>query len=89
LESFQVLCQRSGLTVDVPADVPILEALEDAGIPMMSACLEGICGTCEATVLAGTPDHRDSILTDAERTSGDIILTCVSRSHTDTLVLDL
>lgn len=56
---------------------------------MMSACLEGICGTCEATVLAGTPDHRDSILTDAERTSGDIILTCVSRSHTDTLVLDL
>jgi ferredoxin-NADP reductase len=89
LESFQVLCQRSGLRVDVPADVPILEALEDAGILMMSACLEGICGTCEATVLAGTPDHRDSILTDAERTSGDIILTCVSRSHSKTLVLDL
>jgi ferredoxin len=56
---------------------------------MMSACLEGICGTCEATVLAGTPDHRDSILTGAERASGGIILTCVSCSHSDTLVLDL
>jgi ferredoxin-NADP reductase len=89
LESFQVVCQRSELTVDVPADMSILEALEDADVPVSSACLEGICGTCEAAVLGGTPDHRDSMLTDAERASGEVILTCVSRSHTDTLVLDL
>lgn len=89
LDTFQVVCQRSGVTVEVAEDVPILEALEDADIPIMSSCLEGICGTCAATVLEGTPDHRDSMLTEAERASGNKILTCVSRSRSEKLVLDL
>jgi ferredoxin-NADP reductase len=89
LDTFHVVCQRSGVTVEVTEDVSILEALEDADIPIMSSCLEGICGTCEATVLEGTPDHRDSMLTDAERASGNKILTCVSRSRCEKLVLDL
>jgi ferredoxin-NADP reductase len=89
LDTFQVVCQRSGVTVEVSEGVSILDALEDADIPIMSSCLEGICGTCEATVLEGTPDHRDSMLTEAERTSGNKILTCVSRSRCEKLVLDL
>jgi ferredoxin-NADP reductase len=89
LESFQVVCQRSGVTVEVSEDTSILEALEEADIPILSSCLEGICGTCEATVLEGMPDHRDSMLTDAERASGNKILTCVSRSCSEKLVLDL
>jgi ferredoxin-NADP reductase len=89
LDTFQVVCQRSGVTVEVSEDTSILEALEDADIPIMSSCLEGICGTCEATVLEGTPDHRDSMLTEAERTTGNKLLTCVSRSCSEKLVLDL
>jgi ferredoxin-NADP reductase len=89
LDTFQVVCQRSGVTVEVSDETSILEALEDADIPILSSCLEGICGTCEARVLEGTPDHRDSMLTDAERASGDKILTCVSRSCSEKLVLDL
>jgi ferredoxin-NADP reductase len=89
LETFQVVCQRSAVTVEVSGETSILEALEDADIPILSSCLEGICGTCEATVLEGTPDHRDSMLTDAERACGNKILTCVSRSCSEKLVLDL
>jgi ferredoxin len=89
LDSFQVVCQRTGLTVEVGEDVSILEALEDADIPILSSCSEGICGTCEATVLEGVPDHRDSMLSAAERARGNVILTCVSRSRTEKLVLDL
>jgi ferredoxin-NADP reductase len=89
LETFQVVCQRSAVTVEVSGDTSILEALEDADVPILSSCLEGICGTCEATVLEGTPDHRDSMLTDAERDCGNKILTCVSRSCSEKLVLDL
>jgi len=89
LETFQVVCQRSGVTVEVSGETSILEALEDADVPILSSCLEGICGTCEAKVLEGTPDHRDSMLTDAERASGNKILTCVSRSCSEKLVLDL
>jgi ferredoxin-NADP reductase len=89
LESFQVVCQRSAVTLEVSGDTSILEALEDADIPILSSCLEGICGTCEAIVLEGAPDHRDSMLTDAERACGNKILTCVSRSRSEKLVLDL
>jgi ferredoxin-NADP reductase len=89
LGTFQVVCQRSGVTVEVSGETSILEALEDADVPILSSCLEGICGTCEAKVLEGTPDHRDSMLTDAERASGNKILTCVSRSCSEKLVLDL
>ena len=89
LDTFQVVCQRSAVTVDVSVDVSILEALEDADVPILSSCLDGVCGTCQATVVEGTPDHRDSMLTDAERASGNMILTCVSRSRTERLVLDL
>ena len=35
------------------------------------------------------PDHRDSILDDAERAADDCMFVCVSRSCTDRLVLDL
>jgi ferredoxin-NADP reductase len=89
LDTFQVVCQRSAVTVEVSGETSILEALEDADVPILSSCLEGICGTCEATVLEGTPDHRDSMLTDAERACGNKILTCVSRSCSEKLVLDL
>jgi ferredoxin-NADP reductase len=89
LDTFKVVCQRSAVTVEVSGETSILEALEDADVPILSSCLEGICGTCEAIVLEGTPDHRDSMLTDAERASGNKILTCVSRSCSEKLVLDL
>jgi len=56
---------------------------------VLSSCREGTCGTCETTVLAGEPDHRDSILDDAERDSADCMFICVSRSCSDRLVLDL
>ena len=41
------------------------------------------------TVLAGEPDHRDSLLDDDERDADDCMYICVSRSCTDRLVLDL
>jgi ferredoxin-NADP reductase len=89
LESFEVVCQRSGVTLEVSSDMSILETLEDAGIPIIGSCYEGVCGTCEARVLEGTPVHRDSVLTDAEKSASEVMLTCVSRSCTERLVLDL
>lgn len=87
--SFEVVCQRSGITVTVPADRSVLEVVQEAGVSALSSCLEGVCGTCETAVVAGVPDHRDSLLTDDERAAGDYMMICVSRSQTDRLVLDL
>jgi hypothetical protein len=40
-------------------------------------------------VIAGVPDHRDVILTDAEKAANNVIQICVSRAKTERLVLDL
>jgi ferredoxin-NADP reductase len=89
LDQFEVVCQRSGIILEITADKSILETLEEADIPIMASCYEGVCGTCEARVLEGTPDHRDSMLTEAEKAAGEVMLVCVSRSRTERLVLDL
>jgi len=56
---------------------------------VLFSCTEGTCGTCETDVLDGTPDHRDSVLTDEEREAGETMMICVSRCHGKKLVLDL
>ncbi|GII23055.1 PDR/VanB family oxidoreductase [Planosporangium mesophilum] len=86
---FEVVCERSGLTVAVPPELSILEAVENAGVNVLSSCTEGICGTCETPVLEGEPDHRDSLLTEDERAANDTMMICVSRCRGARLVLDL
>jgi ferredoxin-NADP reductase len=86
---FEVELARTGRTVTVPAGASVLEAVGTAGVEILSSCRQGICGTCETTVLAGRPDHRDSLLDDDERAAGDCMFVCVSRSLDDRLVLDL
>lgn len=85
----KVRLRSSGTTIEVPADKSILECLEDGGVDILSSCRSGTCGTCMTGVLAGEPDHRDSVLSDAERESGEWILPCVSRAHSAELELDL
>ena len=87
--AFEVHCARSGVTVRVPADRSILEVLEAEGVEAPASCFEGTCGTCETRVIEGVPDHRDSVLTQAEQARGDTILICVSRARSARLVLDL
>jgi ferredoxin len=88
-EAFEVELALTGQTVTIPADVSVLDAMEDAGVSIMSSCEEGVCGTCEARVLSGAIDHRDSVLTERERAAGDKMMVCVSRARSPRLVLDL
>ncbi|MEU9891956.1 PDR/VanB family oxidoreductase [Streptomyces phaeochromogenes] len=86
---FEVVLERSGHTLTVPADVSVLDTVRSAGVEVLFSCTEGTCGTCETDVLEGTPDHRDSVLTDEEREAGETMLICVSRCRGKRLVLDL
>ena len=86
---FRVVCARSGLSLDVMPDQSILQVLTDAGIEVARSCEQGICGTCEVRVLEGEVDHRDSILSAAERASNEMMMTCVSRAKGASLVLDV
>ena len=86
---FEVELARTGRTVSVPPGTTVLEAVATVGVEVLSSCRQGICGTCETTVLAGVPDHRDALLDDAERRANDCMFICVSRASSDRLVLDL
>ncbi|MFE0807661.1 PDR/VanB family oxidoreductase [Streptomyces sp. NPDC058794] len=87
--AFEVECRTSGVTLNVGPGTSILEAAENAGLSVASSCRDGICGSCETRVLAGTPDHRDFLLSDAERATGETMMICVSRCASDRLVLNL
>lgn len=86
---FVVVLASTGREITIDADGSILSALRNAGLSLESECEEGVCGTCAVRVLAGTPDHRDHYLTDAERAANDVILPCISRSQSASLTLDL
>ena len=87
--SFEVVLQHSGRTVTVPAGQSIFETVRQAGVSVLGSCLEGICGTCETEVLDGEIDHRDSVLDDDERDSGEVMMICVSRCKGSRLTLAL
>jgi ferredoxin len=53
------------------------------------SCKEGICGACETKVIEGIPEHRDSVLSKAERASNKTMMVCVSGCKGERLVLDL
>jgi ferredoxin-NADP reductase len=88
-EAFEVELASDGRVLQVPAGTSILEVLNAAGVPMSFSCTEGTCGTCETPVLAGIPDHRDSLLSEDERAANDTMFVCVSRSCSPRLTLDL
>ncbi len=85
----QVVLERSGRTLTIPADKSILDVLIAEGLDPMYVCTRGECGCCITEVLEGEPEHRDYILTDAEKAAGKHICVCVSRAKTGRLVLDL
>ena len=80
---------RSGLSLDVPANMPILSAILDAGIEVPHSCRRGECRQCACKVLAGEPNHRDLALSASERSEGALMCICVSRALTPELTLDL
>ncbi|MGH2507824.1 MAG: oxidoreductase, partial [Ktedonobacteraceae bacterium] len=44
---------------------------------------------CETRVLEGIPDHRDSVLTEAEREANQKMMVCCSGAKSEQLVLEL
>jgi len=86
---FTVQAARSGKTFAVPSGVSIAESLIKQGIAIDVSCEQGVCGACLTPVLDGEPDHRDAVLSPAERAEGKQIAICCSRAKSKSLVLDV
>lgn len=87
--AFEVELASTGQLFTIPPGRTIIEVLEEAGIDLIYDCQRGDCGICQTEVIEGIPDHRDVVLSDAERDSGKLMQICVSRAKSSRLVLDL
>jgi ferredoxin-NADP reductase len=88
-QAFTVRIPRRDLSITVPAECSLLEALEAAGVETLSDCKRGECGLCALDVLAvdGEVDHRDVFLSAHEKEASTRICACVSRA-VGTLTID-
>jgi phthalate 4,5-dioxygenase reductase subunit len=84
---FRVNLARRGEAVEIPADKSILETLRAHGCTIPSSCESGTCGSCRLGLLEGEAEHRDLVLSDAERQRE--IIVCVSRARSPELTIDL
>jgi ferredoxin len=87
--AFRVRLARTGVTLAVPADRSLLAVVREVVPDVFYSCEDGICGTCQTAVLAGVPDHRDTVLSVEERAANETMMICVGRSLTELLVLDI
>ncbi|NBR91787.1 MAG: NAD-binding oxidoreductase, partial [Rhodobacteraceae bacterium] len=76
---FTVKLSRSGKELLVPADKSISDVLQENGVPVDVKCSDGICGVCKCGLIEGEADHRDFVLSNAQRK--DTIILCQSRAR--------
>ena len=88
-QSYDVELKKTGKTVQVGAGLNLLDVLLEAGCDIDYSCREGVCGSCETKVLDGDVDHRDGVLTKAERATNASMMVCVSGCKSRRLVLDI
>ena len=75
---FRLKLAKSGEVLEVPEDKSAAEVLQANGYKVDIKCEDGICGVCQCGLLGGEVEHRDFVLSKAQR-EGTIIL-CQSRA---------
>ncbi|MDE4176752.1 reductive dehalogenase domain-containing protein [Phaeobacter sp. PT47_59] len=75
---FTLRLRHSGREFLIPADKTATEVLAEHGVHIDVKCADGICGVCKCGLLSGEVEHRDFVLSKAQRQ--DAIILCQSRA---------
>jgi ferredoxin len=78
-------CARVGRQVPIAAEQTLLEAAEDAHVPVDSLCRAGVCGTCRVKVVSGETNCASETL-DPQDQEGGYVLACVTTAQSDCTV---
>ena len=84
---FTVKIASTGHEYDVPANQSAAEVLIENGYPVDLKCSDGLCGVCKCGVLSGEVEHRDFVLSKAQRE--DSMILCQSRAAEPGGVIEL
>ena len=78
---FRLKLAKSGKELFIPADRVATDVLQEHGIKVDVKCSDGICGVCKCGLIAGNVEHRDFVLSKAQRANNVIL--CQSRAASD------
>ena len=85
--AFELLLAKSGKRISVSEEETASDALIANGYSVDVKCSDGLCGVCQCGVLSGEIEHRDFVLSAAQRESQ--IILCQSRAATKDGVIEL
>ncbi|UWS79104.1 2Fe-2S iron-sulfur cluster-binding protein [Phaeobacter sp. G2] len=76
--AFTLKLARSGRVLEVPASKTATDVLLENGVHIDVKCSDGICGVCKCGLLSGEVEHRDFVLSKAQRK--EAVVLCQSRA---------
>lgn len=75
---FVIRLAKTGRDLVIPADKSAAEVLNENGFHVDVKCSDGLCGVCKCGLVSGEVEHRDFVLSNAQRESA--IILCQSRA---------
>ncbi len=84
---FSIKLKTSQKNITVPVDKSIAEVLNENGHAIDIKCSDGLCGVCQCGLISGQVEHRDFVLSKAQRQN--TIISCQSRAADEDGILEL
>ena len=84
---FRLKLAKSGKELLIPADRVATDVLLEHGIKVDVKCSDGICGVCKCGLIDGDVEHRDFVLSKAQRR--DNVILCQSRAAAEGGVIEV
>jgi len=83
--NYQVVAPQHGKNFTINAGKTLLNALEEAGVPIIGACRTGVCGACKCKVTGDVESTSQETLT-AEQIEQGYVLSCSSKVKSDIVI---
>ncbi len=87
--AFELLIKSTGQIISVSPDETAADALNDNGFAIDVKCSDGLCGVCSCDYVEGSVEHRDFVLSAAQKDSQIILCQSRAKEPDGKVVLDL